>query len=140
VVARQEAQKMAEKEAEQLLTRLRHGEPLAKVAAQAALPFKDSNYFTRLQGFMQQPLAESLTTAAFQLSDKQPYPDKPTFWRGKYYLLAFKNKRQPSPEDFQKDRENLERRILEDKRQVLLEAWFKEEWQRAQVSKPRQGS
>ena len=140
VVARQEAQKMAEKEAEQLLTRLRHSEPLAKVAAQAALPLKDSGYFTRLQGFMQQPLAESLTTPAFQLSDKQPYPDKPTFWRGKYYLLAFKNKRQPSPEDFQKDRENLERRILEDKRQVLLEAWFKEEWQRAQVSKPRQGS
>jgi peptidyl-prolyl cis-trans isomerase D len=139
-VARQEAQKMAEKEAEQLLTRLRQGEPLAKVGAQASLPLRDSGSFTRLQGFLQQPLAEPLTSAAFQLSDKQPYPAKPISWQGKYYLLAFKNRRLPTPEDFQKDREELERSVLEEKRQVLLEAWFKEEWQRAQVSKTAQGS
>jgi peptidyl-prolyl cis-trans isomerase D len=137
-VTRQEAQQMAEKEAGQLLTRLRQGEPLAKVAAQAALPLKDSGYFTRLQGFMQQPLAEPLTSAAFLLSDKQPYPDKPVTWQGKYYLLAFKKRRLPTPEEFQKDRENLEQRVLEDKRQVLLDAWFREEWHRARVSKPRQ--
>jgi peptidyl-prolyl cis-trans isomerase D len=136
--SRQEAQKMAEKEAGQLLARLRQGEPLAKVAAQAALPLKDSGYFTRLQGFMQQPLAEPLTSAAFQLSDKLRYPDKPITWQGKYYLLAFKSRRQPTPEEFQKERENLERRVLEDKRQVILEAWFREEWQRARVTKPRQ--
>jgi peptidyl-prolyl cis-trans isomerase D len=139
-VSRQEAQKMADKEAEQVLARLKNGEPLARVAAQAALPLKNSGYFSRFQGFLQQPLAEPLTSAAFQLSDKHPYPDKAISWQGKYYLLAFKNRRLPTPEDFQKDRENLERRILEDKRQVLLEAWFKEEWQRAQVSKPRQGT
>jgi peptidyl-prolyl cis-trans isomerase D len=137
-VARQEAQQMAEKEAGQLLARLRQGEPLAKVAAQAALPLKDSGYFTRLQGFMQQPLAEPLTSSAFLLSDKQQYPDKPIAWQGKYYLLAFKGKRLPTQEEFQKDRENLERRVLEDKRQVLLDAWFREEWHRARVSKPRQ--
>jgi peptidyl-prolyl cis-trans isomerase D len=137
-VAKQEAQKMAEKEAGQLLARLRQGEPPAKVAAQAALPLKDSGYFTRIQGFMQQPLAESLTGAAFLLSEKQPYPDKPVAWQGKYYLLAFKGKRLPTQEEFQKDRENLERRVLEEKRQVLLEAWFREEWRRARVSKPRQ--
>jgi peptidyl-prolyl cis-trans isomerase D len=137
-VAKQDAQKMAEKEAEQLLARLRQGEPLAKVAAQAALPLKDSGFFTRLQGFMQQPLAQPLTGAAFLLSDKQKYPDKPIAWQGKYYLLAFKNRRLPTQEEFQKDRENLERRVLEDKQQVILDAWFKEEWRRAQVRKPRQ--
>jgi hypothetical protein len=120
------------------LARLRQGEPLAKVAAQAALPLKDSGFFTRLQGFMQQPLAQPLTGAAFLLSDKQKYPDKPIAWQGKYYLLAFKNRRLPTQEEFQKDRENLERRVLEDKQQVILDAWFKEEWRRAQVRKPRQ--
>lgn len=139
-VSRQEAQKLALKEAEQVLARLRQGEPLAKVAAQAALPLKDSGYFTRLQGFVQQPLAEPLTSEAFQLAENKPYPDKPVFWQGKYYLMAFKKRRLPSAEEFQKEREILEGRILENKRQVLLEAWLKQEWQRAQVSKPRQGS
>jgi len=138
--SRQEAEKMTAKEADQILARLHKGEPLAKVAAQAALPLKDSGYFTRTEGFLEQPLAEPLISGAFQLSAAKPYPNKPIFWQGKYYLLAFKNRRLPSPEDFQKDREALERRILANKQQLLLEAWFKEEWQRAQVSKPRQAS
>ena len=136
-VAKKDAQKMAEKEAAQLLARLRQGEPLAKVAAQASLPLKNSGFFTRLQGFLQQPLAQPLTSAAFLLSEKQPYPDKPIDWQGKYYLMAFKKRRLPTQEEFKKDRENLERRVLEDKQQVILDAWFREEWRRAQVSKPR---
>jgi parvulin-like peptidyl-prolyl isomerase len=139
-VARRDAQKLAEKEAGELLNRLRQGESLAKVAAQAALPVKESGSFTRVQGFLQQPLAEPLTSAAFLLSEKSPYPDKPVSWQGKYYLLAYKNRRPPTPTEFQDDREDLERRFLEEKRQILLDAWFKKEWQRAQVSKPRQGS
>jgi peptidyl-prolyl cis-trans isomerase D len=139
-VTRRAARTLAEQEADKLLTRLRQGEPLAKVAAQAALPLKDSGFFSRVQGFRQQPLAEPLTSAAFLLTDKQPYPAKPIFWQGKYYLMALKNRRLPTPEEFQKERQALERSVLEEKRQVLLESWFKEEWQRAQVSKPGQGA
>jgi peptidyl-prolyl cis-trans isomerase D len=139
-VARVQAQVMAQKEAGQLLAHLRQGEPLARVAAQAGLPLKDSGYFTRLQGFRQQPLAEPLTSASFLLSKQRPYPDKPILWQGKYYLLAFKDRKMPPPEEFQQERENLKRLVLENKRRVLLEAWFREEWQRAQVRKPRQGS
>jgi|UniRef100_A0A7C5ALX4 peptidyl-prolyl cis-trans isomerase D len=136
-VARQKAQTLAAEEAEKLLARLRRGEPLARVAAQAALPLRDSGPFTRVQGFLNQPLAEAITTTAFQLSEKQPYPDKPVFWQGKYYLLAFRNRRAPAPEEFQKDRDTLARRLLEEKRRLLLEAWLTEEWQRARVRKAK---
>lgn len=139
-VARQQAQKLAQKEAEDLLQRLRQGDPLSKVAAQAGLPLKDSGHFTRIQGFRHQPLAEPLTSASFRLSKQDPYPDQPIFWQGKYYLLAFKSRKLPTEEEFQEAQEDLKRRILEDKRRVLLEAWFRKEWQRAQVRKPRQGS
>jgi len=139
-VARQQAKKLAAKEAEGLLAHLRKGEPLARVAAQAGLPLKDSGYFTRLQGFVDQPLAEPLTSAAFQLTNKQPYPPQPIIWQGKYYILAFKKRRQPPPEDFQKEREILARQFLQDKRRLLLEAWLQKEWQRAQVTKPQQPS
>lgn len=140
VLARQQAKKMAEKEAEILLARLQQGEPLARVAAQAALPLKSSGYFSRLQGFLHQPLAEPLTSAAFQVGAPQPYPAQPIFWQGKYYLLAFKHRRLPPPEEFQKERERLEQQVLQDKRRMLFEAWLKEEWQRAQVSKPKESS
>jgi hypothetical protein len=139
-VTRRTAQKMAEQEAEKLLSRLGQGEPLAKVAAQAALPLGTAAISAAFRAFRQQPLAEPLTSAAFLLSNKHPYPAKPISWQGKYYLLALKGRRLPTPEEFQKEREALERSVLEDKRQILLEAWFKEEWQRAQVSKSGQGA
>jgi peptidyl-prolyl cis-trans isomerase D len=139
-VARQQAQKLAQKEANQLLQRLRQGEPLSKVAAQAGLPLKDSGFFTRGEGFRNQPLAEPLTSAAFLLSKQDPYPDQPILWQDKYYVLAFKNRKLPSEKEFQAVRENLKRQLLGEKRLVLLQAWLRQEWQRAQVRKPSQGS
>lgn len=136
-LSRQKAQALAAEEAGKLLARLHRGEPLPRVAAQAALPLKDSGFFSRVQGFFHQPLAEPLTTAAFQLSAKQPYPEKPVFWQGKYYILAFKNRQPPSAEDFQKEKELLARRLLEEKRRLLLEAWLTKEWQRARVRKAK---
>ena len=74
------ARKQAEQEATRLLGELRQGKPLAQVAAAAGLAVKDSGFFTRFQGFLEQREAESLTGAAFQLSRQHPYPEKPLWW------------------------------------------------------------
>lgn len=132
-VARQKAKDQAGKEAEQLLARLRQGEPLAKVAAQAGVPLQESGPFTRPQGFLRQPLAESLTTAAFLLSEKNPYPDKPFFFRDAYYILAFKTRRLPPAEELKQEEEKLKEQLLETKRQVLFDAWLTQERRRAVI-------
>jgi len=132
-VARRQAKAQAEKEAEELLARLRQGEPLARVAAQAGLPVMESGPFTRAQGFLKQPLAESLTTAAFLLSERNPYPDKPYFFRDAYYLLAFKARRPPSPEEMKKEEASLREQLLETKRQLLFDAWLTQERRRAVI-------
>jgi len=92
-VSRQLARAQAEKEAAALLKRLQKGESLQKVAAAAKVPLKSSGWFTRSQGFLRQPLARSLTTAAFLLTPQKPYPPEPLFWKGQYYILAFKARR-----------------------------------------------
>jgi peptidyl-prolyl cis-trans isomerase D len=132
-VARQLAKKQAEKEAELLLARLRQGEPLAKVAAQAGLPVNDSGPFTRSQGFLKQPLAEGLTSAAFQLSAQSPYAPKPLFFKDAYYLLAFKARRLPPAEELKQDEGKLKEQLLENKRQILFEAWLTRERQQANI-------
>jgi peptidyl-prolyl cis-trans isomerase D len=130
---RQMAGKQAEQEAEQLLQRLRKGEALEKVTAQSGFPLKDSGFFTRFQGFLNQPAAEAVTGAAFQLSKEHPYPDKPISWQDKYYLLAFKARRAPDPAEFQKERETLEKNVLDYKRQLLLSSWLGGERRRAKI-------
>ena len=73
-VKRQQARKLAEVEAGRLLERLGKGESLSQVAAQVGLTVKESDFFTRHQGFLGQPLAESLTSAAFR---QRRYPTMP---------------------------------------------------------------
>ncbi|MBM4283889.1 MAG: hypothetical protein FJ128_01380 [Deltaproteobacteria bacterium] len=132
-MGRPAARQEAEAEAARLLERLRKGETLTKVAAQAGLPLQDSGSFTRPQGFLNQPLAESLTSAAFQLSAQHPLPARPVFWKDKYYILAFKSRRAPTPEEFQKEAAKLREEFLKYKRQMLLDAWLTGERRRASI-------
>jgi peptidyl-prolyl cis-trans isomerase D len=132
-LGRQMAKKQAEQEATKLLERLRKGDPLTQVAAQAGLPLQDSGPFTRFQGFLNQPRAEVLTSAAFQLSAKGPYPPHPLVYQDKYYLLAFKARKAPGPEEFKNEGDQLKTEFLEHKRSMILSAWLAEARQKAKI-------
>jgi len=132
-VKKEQARADAEKEAARLLESLRQGESLAKVAAKAGLTVKETDFFSRPQGFPGQRRADALVQAAFRLSKEQPYPEKPVPWEGQYYLLAFKARKTPSAEEFQKEKDKLRTYTLERKRQVLFTEWLQRERQQAKI-------
>ncbi|MGC2691318.1 MAG: peptidyl-prolyl cis-trans isomerase, partial [Desulfobaccales bacterium] len=132
-VKKQGAMKDAEKEATQLLARLRKGEPLDQVAAAAGLPVKVSSFFTRFQGFDGQRQAEALTGAAFLLSREHPYPDRPLNWSESYYLFAYKEKRPADQAELQKNWEKLKTQLLDEKKQMMLVSWLDAERRRAKI-------
>ncbi|OGP74520.1 MAG: hypothetical protein A2Y80_05395 [Deltaproteobacteria bacterium RBG_13_58_19] len=74
-----------------------------------------------------------MTSAAFQLSRQHPYPPQPIFWQDKYYLLAFKDRRAPSSEEFLREQEKLRGEVLQYKRQLIFDAWLAGERQRAKI-------
>ena len=130
---RQQARTQAEKEAAALLARLQKGEPFSKVAAEAKLGLQTSGWFSRAQGFLKQPLAQSLTTEAFLLSKEKPYPPNPVLWKDQYYILAFKDRRAPSSEEFKEAEKKLREEVLEQKKRLLFDAWLAQERQQAAV-------
>jgi peptidyl-prolyl cis-trans isomerase D len=133
VVKKEIAKKAAEQEAARLLAELRKGKPLAQVAAQAGLTVKDSDYFTRFQGFLGQASASEATTAAFQLSAQHPYPAQPLAVKDGYYLLAFKGRRPPDQEEMHRELDQLKSQFLQQKRQVIFASWLESERQRAKI-------
>ena len=132
-VSQRLARKQAEQEATRLLAELRQGKPRAQVAAAAGLAVKDSGFFTRFQGFLGQQQAESMISAAFQLSRQHPYPEKPLWFQNQYYLLAFKARREPDTQEFQKEREQMRAQFLDKKQQLLFASWMDGERQRAKI-------
>jgi len=129
----EKAQGAAAQEAKTILSRLRQGEPLAKVAAQAGLTVHDSGFFPRPQGFPGYPQSRELITTAFTLSSQQPLPAAPLGVNGDNLILVYKDRRQPDPEEFAKDKEELQKNLLEIKRQLLFSQWLAEERQRAKI-------
>jgi peptidyl-prolyl cis-trans isomerase D len=127
------ARKQAEQEAGRLLAELGQGKPLAQVASGAGLGVKDSGPFTRFQGFLKQREAEPLTNAAFLLSKDRPYPEKPVWWQDDYYVLAFKSRREPSTQEFLKERDKMRAQFLNQKQQVILAAWLDGERRQAKI-------
>lgn len=127
------AQKQAEQEATRLLGELRQGKPLAQVAAAAGLAVKDSGFFTRFQGFLGQREAEALTGAAFQLSRPHPYPEKPLWWQDNHYLLAFKARREPDPQELNQARDQMRAQFLNQKQQLLFASWLDRERRGAKI-------
>jgi peptidyl-prolyl cis-trans isomerase D len=127
------ARKQAEQEATRLLGELRQGKPLAQAAAAAGLAVKDSGFVTRFQGFLGQRQAESMISAAFQLSRQHPYPEKPLWFQDQYYLLAFKDRREPGAQEFQQERDQMRAQFLDQKQQLLLASWLDGERRRAKI-------
>jgi parvulin-like peptidyl-prolyl isomerase len=127
------ARKQAEQEANRLLAELRQGKPWVQVTTAAGLAAKDSGFFSRSQGFLGQRQADALTGAAFQLSRQQPYPEKPLWWRNQYYLLAFKARREPEAQEFQKERDQMRTQFLNQKQQLLFASWLEGERRNAKI-------
>ena len=129
----QKAREAAAQEAKKMLGRLQHGETLAKIAAEKKLTVQDSGFFTRPQGFPGQPQAKSLTSAAFSLTDAGPYPPEPISQGGENVILAFKERRQPNPEQFAQAKEEMQKSLLDLKRQIVFSQWLAEERQRSKI-------
>jgi parvulin-like peptidyl-prolyl isomerase len=127
------AKKQAEQEATRLLGELRQGKPWGQVAAAAGLAVKNSGFFTRFQGFLGQRQAESITGAAFQLSPQHPYPEKPLWFQNQYYVLAFKARREPDAQEFQKERDQMRAQFLNQKQQLLFTSWLDGERRSAKI-------
>ncbi|HEX9883806.1 MAG TPA: SurA N-terminal domain-containing protein [Desulfobaccales bacterium] len=132
-VQKEMAKKATEQEAARLLAELRKGKPLAQVAAQAGLTVKDSGYFTRFQGFLDQAGASEATTAAFQLSAQHPYPAQPLAVKDGYYLLAFKGRRPPDQAEMHRELDQIRSQFLTQKRQMIFASWLESERQRAKI-------
>lgn len=129
----EKAKEAALQEAKKALARLQQGEPLAKVAASLGLTVQDSGWFTRPQGFPGHPQAKNLAVAAFSLTPAHPLPDEPLAVDGEVFLLALKERRPPTPEQFDQAREELQKNLLELKRQLVFSQWLAEERRRTKI-------
>lgn len=119
-----EAKRLAQKEAETLLARLRKGEALDAVAREKGLKIKETGLFQ--PGGVVPNLGSSmeLTEALFQISEKNPYPEQAYLVDGDYVIVRLKEKGKLNNADFAAKKDAITKYLEQQKKNETFKAWI----------------
>ena len=113
---------LAKEQAEKLLAGLKSGKEEWAAAAKAnKLEIKTTKEFTRRGDFIPEiGPARLLKEAAFTLSEKNPYPDKVFETDKGQLLIRLKARQKPGEEEFLKQKERLQKQLVQMKKEELF--------------------
>lgn len=119
-----EAKRLAQKEAEALLARLKKGEGLDAVAREKGLKVKETGLLqpgSAIPGLGSSP---ELTDALLQISEKKPYPDQAFPIEGNQVIIRFKGKGTSSDTEFAAQKDAIAKYLEQQKRSEAVKAWI----------------
>ncbi len=100
----------------------KEGSTLADAAGE--LEVKTTDFFKRTGAIPEIGYEQEITKAAFQLTRENPYPDSPLKSRKGYYIIALKEKKLPEAEEFENQKDSVEKQLLRQKEFKTLEKWI----------------
>jgi peptidyl-prolyl cis-trans isomerase D len=119
-----EAKRLALKEAEGLLARLKKGESLEAVAREKALKITETGLFQPGTTIPKLGQSEELTEGLFQISEKKPYPEKPTLIGDDYVIVRFKGRGNVNDTEFAAQKVAIGKYLEQQKKSAAVQAWI----------------
>ena len=119
-----EAKRLAQKEAEALLARLKKGDSLEAVAREKGLKVTETGLFQPGSTVPKLGSAAELTEALFQISGKKPYPDKAYLIDGNYVIIRFKERGKINDAEFAAQKDAITKYLTKMKKGEVVKAWI----------------
>ncbi len=115
---------MAQKDATKFLEALRGGMSMEDISEDFNVVVSESDFFGRNQPIPGLGNEPGISMAAFELSEEKKYPE--TILRGEkgYYVIAFQERKEPSTQNFEQEKEYIRQRMLIQKQTRTFEDWI----------------
>lgn len=123
----------AEKEAGALLTALKNGGDMAKESAKYGLSVSETGFFKRNESIPNIGQEPQITEAAFTLSKERLFPESAIKGTKGYYVIKFKERKDPPDEGFEKEKDNIRKALLEQKKIKTFDAWLAQAKSRSKI-------
>ncbi len=123
----------AEKEAGALLTALKNGGDLTKESAKYGLSVSETGFFMRNDNIPNIGQEPQIAEAAFTLSKERLFPESAVRGTKGHYVIRFKEKKDPSSEGFDKEKDNIRKALLEQKKIKTFDAWLAQAKSRSKI-------
>jgi peptidyl-prolyl cis-trans isomerase D len=119
-----EAKRLAKKEADDLLVRLKKGDGLAGVAKEKGLKVTETGLFQPGGAVPGLGASPELTEALFQISEKKPYPEQTYLVDGNYVILRFKERGSVDDAEFASQKNEIVNYLVRTKKTETVKAWI----------------
>lgn len=110
--------------AEELLAALKGGESFEQAVSKFDVELKTTDFFKRNQSIPDIGYEQEVGKAAFELTAEKSLPDAPLKAKKGYYVIAFKERKIPETEEFEKEKDKTKQTLTWKKRQALLDQWM----------------
>jgi len=116
----------AQAEAEAFLAALQAGKSFDDESARTGLPVDTTGFFTRKTPVPKVGTNPELSDAAFLLSSQNRWPQKVFEGNNEYYVVEFNGRKEPSAEDFEKEKADVKEKLREQKQYRAITDWLAE--------------
>jgi peptidyl-prolyl cis-trans isomerase D len=121
-------------EANRFLAELKKGQPFNTISQKFKLAPKKTGFFKRNDSIPTIGQEAEIASTAFKLSDHDPLPGNPLKGQKGYYVISFRERKEPELKDFEKEKAALKDRLLQQKTFKTMEAWLKRIKSESQIS------
>lgn len=119
-----QAKKLALKEAEAVLERLKKGAEMRAVAGGLGIKVQETGFFSPAGSVPKLGSSPELMEALFKISEKVPYPERPYWVDDGYFIVRFKQREKVDDSDFAARKEAIAETVLQIKRAEALRSWL----------------
>ena len=123
-VIKKKQEEKAEADANSCLTSMKAGTSLKEAAAALNATVNTTGYFKRNDTIPEVGYEPNLTAAAFNLSKNKPVPETVVKGQKGFYIIQFKDRKEPDMEEFKKQKSDLLDKLLQMKKQRAFEEWL----------------
>jgi peptidyl-prolyl cis-trans isomerase D len=133
-----EQNEMAKADANNLLTDLKNGLEFEAAAKKIGLDPKHTDFFKRSGSIPDIEYEPEINQVAFKLSEANKLPDEAIESQKGYYVIGFRGRQAPPAADFDKQKEELKKRLLQQKQFRIFDAWLLDTKSKAEISISRE--
>ena len=119
-----EAKRLAKKEADDLIARLKKGGDLEGVAKEKGLKVAETGLFQPGGAVPTLGSSVELTEALFQISEKKPYPEQAYWINGNYVILKFKARGKVDDAEFVAQKDAIVNYLARTKKTEAIRSWI----------------
>ncbi len=123
-VLRRKKTARALEQARALLADLRGGAAPEAAAKKYGVSFRPSGFFQRSEAIEGLGLEPAVNQAAFELSERRPFPEEPLATEKGFCVIRFAGRRDPEAAGLERERDRIREQLLQQKRMQLWEAWM----------------